>query len=129
MKGDLIRLFRSGDVLLALLILFTGYWLLGVFSPADTESINALVQIDSSVEYEIDLKKDQTIVLDEFNPSVKIKVESNGLRIIQNDCEQKICIKMGAISEPGQMIVCVPKKILIFVPVGNDKHRIKAITG
>ena len=34
---------------------------------------------------------------------------------------------MGAISEPGQMIVCVPKKILIFIPVGKNEHKIEAM--
>jgi len=129
MKTGLIRLFKSGDIFLAMFLLFAGYWLFGGFNPADTLGSSALIQLDNSIEYEVDLKKDQIIDLDEFTPPVQVQVQNNSIRITQNDCAQKICIKMGSISEPGKMIVCVPKKILIFMPVRNDGRGIKAITG
>jgi hypothetical protein len=129
MKSGRVKLVKTGDILLAVLLLVIGYWLFGGFNPADTTGSTALIQLDNSIEYEVDLKKDRIIELDEFTPPVQVQVQNNAIRITKNDCAQKVCIKMGAISEPGQMIVCVPKKILIFIPVGNDKHRIKATTG
>ena len=129
MKTDSIRLIKPGDILLALLLILSGYWLLGGFNSSAEEGKTALIQLDNSVEYELDLGKQQVIDLNEFTPPVRVRIRNNSIRIIQNDCEQKICIKMGAISEPGQMIVCVPKKILIFIPSGNNEHRINAITG
>ena len=123
------RLFRAGDILLGMLLLLAGYWVFGGTSPATAKGKAALIQMDNSIEYEVDLKKDQIIDLKEFSPAVRVQVTKGTIRVIQNDCEQKICIKMGAISEPGQMIVCVPKKILIFIPVGKNEHKIEAITG
>jgi len=129
MKTYSIRLVKPGDILLAFLLILAGYWLLGGFvSPAD-EGKTALIQLDNSVEYELDLSREKLIDLNEFSPPVRVQIRNNSIRIIQNDCEQKLCIKMGAISEPGQMIVCVPKRILIFIPIGNNEHRINAITG
>lgn len=129
MKTDSIRLVKPGDILLAFLLILAGYLLLGGFgSPAD-EGKTALIQLDNSVEYELDLSREKLIDLNEFSPPVRVQIRNNSIRIIQNDCEQKLCIKMGAISEPGQMIVCVPKRILIFIPIGNNEHRINAITG
>lgn len=129
MKNNPAKMFKSGDILLVMILLLVGYWLFGGFNPAGAKSQTALIQLDNSIAYEVDLRKDQVISLDEFSPPVQVRVQNNAIRITQNDCAQKICIKMGAISEPGQMIVCVPKKILIFIPVGNDKGRIKATTG
>ena len=130
MKNGPIRMVRSGDFLVALLILFVGYWLFGGFNhPASGEGKTALIQINNSIEYELDLNKNQIIDLKEFSSPVRVRIRNNSIRIIQNDCEQKICIKMGSISEPGQMIVCVPKKILIFIPLGKNERRINAITG
>lgn len=129
MKSDPVKLVKPGDILLAASLLVAGYWLFGGISPAASGGKIALIQLNNSVEYEVDLKKDQIIDLDEFTPPVQVQVQNNAIRITQNDCAQKICIKMGAISKPGQTIVCVPKKILIFIPVGNDTRRIEAITG
>jgi hypothetical protein len=129
MKTDSIRLVKPGDIFVALSLILAGYWLLAGFKPSAGEGKTALIQVNNSIEYELDLGREKLIDLNEFSPPVRVQILDNSIRIIQNDCEQKICIKMGAISEPGQMIVCVPKKILIFIPIGNNEHRINAITG
>jgi hypothetical protein len=41
---------------------------------------------------------------------------SNGkIRIHDADCPDKICIKDGAISEPGDILVCLPNKVVIEI--------------
>jgi hypothetical protein len=125
-----MRLFKLGDILLGLVFIGIGYWAIFRFSPGGNASQTALIQIDNNIEYELSLNKTQTVALNEFNPPVEIKVQNNSIGIIQNDCEQKICVRMGFISHPGEMIVCVPKKILIYIPFSNGKQStIKAITG
>lgn len=131
MKKNQLKLFKPGDVIFGLLIIVLTYLLFFWFKPVSNKNNIALVQINDNVHYEINLDKDQIIKLKEFNPEVEIEVKNNAIRISRNDCEKKICMKMGFISKPGQMIVCVPKKILIFIPIEtNDKDdQIRAITG
>lgn len=44
-----------------------------------------------------------------------IQIEKGKVRIIEADCPDRICIKNGWISEPGQMIVCLPHKLVIEI--------------
>jgi len=124
-----IRLLRKGDIFIFIFLALLGYFVLLWSSQNEIENPAAFIQINNVIQYELDLRQDQIIALKEFTPPVKVEVRNHSIGIIQNDCEQKICIKMGFISDAGQMIVCVPKKILIYIS-GNDQNRsIEAITG
>ena len=131
MEKNLSKLFKPGDILFGLLIVVFIYLLFFWFKPIINNNNIALVQINDKVHYEINLDKNQIIKLIEFNPKVEVQVKNNAIRISRNDCDKKICLKMGFISKPGQMIICVPKKILIYIPIKtNDKNQeIRAITG
>lgn len=124
------KLFRPGDLLFWGLLLVLGYyvqWASG--APGSTPAI-ALVEIAGKVQYQIDLNLDRTYSLDEFDPPVELTVAEGTVRISRNDCPQKICQKMGAISRTGQMIVCVPRKLLIYIPARHDSEDpVKVITG
>lgn len=124
------KLFKPGDVLFGLLLVISGYFILFWVKPDTNTNHIALIQINDEVFYEINLNENRTIALKEFNPAVGVEVQNNAIRILRNDCEKKICLKMGFISNPGQMIICVPKKILIYIPATNDQSQtIRAITG
>lgn len=44
-----------------------------------------------------------------------ILVKHNSISIKDADCPHKECVKSGWISEPGQMIVCLPYKLIINI--------------
>jgi hypothetical protein len=124
------KLFKPGDILLGISLIIIGYLIFFWFKPFSGSQSKALIQIDNNLRYEVNLEKNQIFSLKEFNPAVVIEVHNKAIRIIRNDCDKKICLKMGFISKPGQVIVCVPKKILIYIPANNEQNQIiKAITG
>lgn len=130
MAKKLEKLFKPGDILLGISLIVIGYLIFFWFKPFSGSQSKALIQIDNNLKYEMNLEKNQIFNLKEFNPAVVIEVRNKAIRIIQNDCDKKICLKMGFISKPGQVIVCVPKKILIYIPTDDEKHQtIKATTG
>lgn len=130
MKKNALALFKIGDILFWLALLSGAWFYQSIIASSNTADNVAVVEIAGEVEYRIDLKLDRQYELDEFSPPVKIAVRSGTLAIIANDCPQNICLKMGAISRPGQMIVCVPKKILIYIPAHHETGKsVKAITG
>ena len=44
-----------------------------------------------------------------------VLVKHNSISIKDADCPHKECVKSGWISEPGQMIVCLPYKLIINI--------------
>jgi len=104
------------------------FW--NLITGAENNMSTAYMQINGEVEYRLDLNQSQVIQLNEFNPPVGVEVRNGSIAIIRNNCPHKLCIKMGSISKGGQSIVCVPKKILIFLPAkSHEIDPIKAITG
>ncbi len=52
----------------------------------------------------------------------KIEVEPGKIRFVDADCPDKICVKTGWISEPGQTAVCLPHKIIIRIEGKNSSY-------
>lgn len=52
----------------------------------------------------------------------KIELEPGKIRIIDADCPDKICVKTGWISEPGQTAVCLPHKLMIRIEGKNSSY-------
>jgi len=125
-----LKLFKKSDIVFWLFLMLIIYFFLFSFKPEAAQNTTALIQVDNQIKYELNLDKNNIILLDEFDPPVKIVVQNNSVSIIENNCPQKICIRMGTIAKPGETIVCIPKKILIYIPYKYARNRsIKAITG
>lgn len=48
-----------------------------------------------------------------------LEIKSEKVRVIESTCENKICIKTGWISRPGENIVCLPSRIVVEIG-GSD---------
>ncbi len=44
-----------------------------------------------------------------------VEFQDSKVHMLWSDCPDKICIKMGWISQPGQVVVCMPNKVVISV--------------
>lgn len=51
-----------------------------------------------------------------------IEVEPGRIRFIDADCPDKVCIKTGWLSEPGQTAVCLPHKLMININGKNSSY-------
>ena len=129
MRQTPMRLFTPADILIILLLALIGYFAIFLSHKNEFGNPMAFIQIDNVTEYEVDLQKNQIILLNQFSPAVKVEVRNKSIGISKNDCAQRICIRMGFISHVGQMVVCVPKKILIYISGSNEDETIDAITG
>lgn len=88
---------------------------------------------DSKYIYiEVEGKKYKEIVFDEaLNMTLDIKtrygfnklvIESGTVRVTEASCKDKLDVKQGEISKIGDMIVCLPNKLLIEIR-GNEAER------
>ncbi len=126
------KFFRTADIFLFLILLALP--LLAIIRRTDflPGKPVAVVEISGKTSYSLPLDKEQQISLREWNPPVVLQIEPGKIRILENDCIKQICVRTGYIDKTNESIVCVPKKLLIYIRSNNGSNQseeIKAITG
>lgn len=54
-------------------------------------------------------------------PDVVIQVSGGRIRFYSSTCRDKICVRAGYLSRPGETAACLPNKVAIkIVPAGNN---------
>ncbi|HHY41887.1 MAG TPA: NusG domain II-containing protein [Thermoanaerobacterales bacterium] len=110
-KGDKILFF---SIILISFIIFVSFQVYGF---ADGKSY---------VLIEVNGKLYQKVSLGETGPNLKISVpvangeniveiERDRVRMLSAQCPDQDCIRQGWINRPGQMIVCLPNKMVIKI--------------
>ncbi len=105
------------DVVLIVLILFVSTGVI-LFTELGlnwqlSETSEAVVYHEGKLLDRLSLDKDREIILLKGKMIREIKDEA--VRVKKSDCPRKICVNRGWIKIPGQVIVCVPNKILIEI--------------
>jgi hypothetical protein len=44
-----------------------------------------------------------------------VEIKDGAVRVVSSPCPEKICIKTGRISKPGQWIACLPNRVFISI--------------
>ena len=120
-KGDKI----VGIVLLIIVLITSGATLVYKNSIKGSENI-AVIKREGKVIKTIDLNKvvsPQEFTLKTENGHYNtIAVKHNSIRIIDANCPNKICVKSGWISKPGDIIVCLPFKLIININAQSNDN-------
>ncbi len=72
---------------------------------------------------QIELPYDNNIIdLNKYaNVDMTIKIDNGKVRVIESDCNDKICVNFGEIYECNQSIVCLPNRIAIKIDCSDLK--------
>ena len=106
-----MKFIRYGDILVLLAIVSLS--LLPLFLKNTTGEKSFILFVD---DQKIPLKKlDRLIDLKKYGKNVLIEVTENGMRFVESDCGDKICIKTGFLDDCGESAVCVPNKVAIQI--------------
>ena len=113
-KGDKI----VGIILLIIVVISLSVASIYKLTIKGSENV-AVIKREGTVLKTIDLNKvkgseEFTIKTDKGNYNT-ILVNENGISIKDADCPHQECVKSGWIKEPGQMIVCLPYKLIISI--------------
>ncbi|MFO7558574.1 MAG: NusG domain II-containing protein [Desulfobacterales bacterium] len=66
---------------------------------------------------QMDLHKNRTYDL--ADGRMRIETKDGRIHVVRSSCPNKICVNSGWIESPGQIIACVPNKIIIQVDTGR----------
>lgn len=107
-------------VMLLTLALLGAYYVREYFVNNRYGELKALIKVDGKIYREIYLSDHEerfTITTDKgYN---KIWVHDGGIEVEEADCPDQICVQTGFINKPGQMVVCLPHKLVITIQEGK----------
>lgn len=86
----------------------------------------AVIKSYGKVIRTIDLNKvekpeEMTIKTDKGNFNLLL-IQHNEINIKEANCPHQECVKIGVISEPGEIIVCLPNKVVITIKGQGNKE-------
>jgi len=79
-----------------------------------------IVEVDGREAYRYSIREDGEYPIRGYQPAVGrsetthiLHIRNGQVYVEEARCRDKICERMGKIDNPGQLIVCVPYKVLI----------------
>lgn len=119
MKVKGVKLLK-GDIVIVALIIISAIIIFVSMLPKTYENNTLEIYLDGELINSISLEEDnyQTIEIDE-TASVTIEIDGLQVRIIESTCYDHVCENTGYISKAGEVIVCMPNKLLLKI-VGDE---------
>lgn len=92
----------------------------------------ARVSLDGQVLYEIDLSavdEEMQLTIDAGEGYNVIAVRKGGIRVVDADCPDRVCVNRGWLTGGRMPIVCLPHRLVIELVSGGDAEAPDAISG
>lgn len=117
------RYFKKWDVLIYLIIVSIIISVfICIFFTKEEKPFSVEVYENGKIIYFYQLQKEYKKIKLELKSGVEeIEIKDYKIRAISASCANKLCIKQGWISHAGDMIVCIPNKLVIKI-IGENKE-------
>ncbi|MFC1692871.1 NusG domain II-containing protein [Candidatus Latescibacterota bacterium] len=89
---------------------------------------HAVVEVDGTRVLELSLERNVTTEVDGLLGETVIVVGEGSVRIEDSPCPGKHCIRMGRLSHGGQIAVCVPNRIVVYITGGSENDSYDGVT-
>lgn len=106
------------DVLLLGTLLLCSFVPLAVSGWGGSPVATAVITVNGATVREIPLTTHEgreTFTVDTPNGTNEITVDGRTIAVTDADCHDKICVKSGAMERKGEVIACLPHKLLIEI--------------
>lgn len=115
------KIFKIGDlIVLAVFIIAAALAIYFMTKPTGSE---VYIYKDGKLLETVSLSTEKTVKVDEH---ITVKISGGAAYVLKSDCKGQDCVKAGKISKVGEMIVCLPNKVVIKI-VGDGE--VDYITG
>ncbi len=85
-----------------------------------TKAKTAVITINNEPYKTVDLSVDDNFQIKTPKGENTVEIKNNSIAVISADCRDSLCVKSGAISKPGEVIACLPHKLLIEIKDEDD---------
>lgn len=93
-----------------------------------SEDLYVRISVDGQELNRLPLSEQTTYEVPLARGYVKVAVSEGKASVAQADCPDQICVSTGAISRPGQAVICVPYRVVVEVIGGKAWADVDAVT-
>lgn len=78
-----------------------------------------VVERDGRLLFRAPLGEDRSVLLPGLLGDTQLQIRDGHVRILDSPCPHKVCLGMGGVSRRGQLIACVPNRLIVHIE-GED---------
>lgn len=109
---------KTNDILLIIFLLAISFVPLAFISK--TPAKVAVISVNNERYKTVALDKDDVFAVKTKYGENIVKIKNNTIAVEDADCADKICVKSGKIENVGEVIACLPHRLLIEVKDEDD---------
>jgi hypothetical protein len=111
---------KIGDKMLILCLCCISVLSWSLLNRGHTRAKCCFVSVDGRDTYKLLLCDSQKVQVSGPLGESVIEVSENGVRMLSSPCPLEVCVHTGWIRRPGQMIVCVPNRIIVRIAGASE---------
>lgn len=133
---NLLPYLRVGDgfIFVLFITLAVGsFWVGGFVRTRDkaAEDVIAVITVGNQQIAAVNLADSADFKVQGALGEMALRVENKGIRVRRSSCPNQVCIQQGAARRPGEMLVCVPNRMIVLirgraVPPASDKAPVES---
>ncbi|MBC8183577.1 NusG domain II-containing protein [candidate division KSB1 bacterium] len=112
---SVIKLLTTGDKLLVAMLIILGITSIFAINKKRLPGETCSVEVSGEKTHHLKLSENQNLCVEGSMGKTSIQIKDNKVCVTHSDCPEKICVRTGWISNVGQIIVCVPNKVVIKI--------------
>jgi len=117
-------MFKKLPLKIADVILFAAFLLIGVasifvFTKAPSDDARVVIYQDGAVAHSYALNEDRSVEIKGSLGFNSIEIKDGKVRVAEADCSGGDCANFGWIDKEGEVIICIPHKLLVTIEKGD----------
>ncbi|ADL06750.1 protein of unknown function DUF1312 [[Clostridium] saccharolyticum WM1] len=108
------------ELILIAAILVTAGLLSAVFYAGNRKAPEqVVVTVDGKTVAALDLYKDTDMIIDGLGGTDHLVIKDGYASITEASCPDKVCVRTGRIHKSGELIVCLPNRVVVTIEGGE----------
>jgi hypothetical protein len=114
------RWWAPGDIVIVLLVTgLSAFLIFAGVAGANGGALQVRVIVNGKEARVLPLDADKTFTIDGFQGQSQVEISGSQVRMVDSACPDKLCVRAGWISRPGESIICLPNRVVLEIMSGN----------
>lgn len=106
---------KKKEILFFIIILIAAGIFCIIAPKINTTSDSVSVSIDGELYQQFDLSNSENITIETEQGYNILKIQNHTAKVIEADCPDQLCVQQKSISHTGELIVCLPHKMVVEI--------------